>query len=221
MNNTIHVIIENDNVIKNKLKSVLDTFGFNSNFYCDIDIFTSNYTYPSDEGCADCILIFVNNDDNYINKLNNLNALFGLVPFIVLSEDPSITLCRESFKSGAFDFFSFPFKENEIGVKIVHSINEATNNFIGKIEEYKQYTILTNKFNRLSKREKEIMDMIIEGNTSKEVAEKLDVSPRTVEVHRSNIYTKLGIKSLPQLIQEYHYINTYTKNTCPTKVAAY
>ncbi len=72
-------------------------------------------------------------------------------------------------------------------------------------------THLSDKFNRLSVREREIMDMILEGNTSKETAEKLSLSPRTVEVHRSNIYTKLGIKSLPQLIQEYEYINTYPR----------
>lgn len=74
-----------------------------------------------------------------------------------------------------------------------------------------KYTHLSDKFNRLSVREREIMDMILEGNTSKETAEKLSLSPRTVEVHRSNIYTKLGIKSLPQLIQEYEYINTYPR----------
>lgn len=84
--------------------------------------------------------------------------------------------------------------------------------FANEHSELKKYNKLADKFDRLSNREKEIMDMILEGNTSKETAEKLALSPRTVEVHRSNIYTKLGIKSLPQLIQEYEYINTYSRN---------
>lgn len=54
--------------------------------------------------------------------------------------------------------------------------------------------------------------MIFDGNTSKEAAEKLSLSPRTIEVHRSNIYTKLKIKSLPQLVNEYNYIMTYAEN---------
>ncbi|MEX6016845.1 response regulator transcription factor [Providencia vermicola] len=83
--------------------------------------------------------------------------------------------------------------------------------FVSEHAELNKYNKLTDKFNRLSNRE-EIMDIILEGNTSKETAEKLALSPRTVEVHRSNIYTKLGIKSLPQLIQEYEYINTYSRN---------
>ena len=52
--------------------------------------------------------------------------------------------------------------------------------------------------------------MILEGNTSKEAAQKLSLSPRTVEVHRSNMYTKLRIKSLLQLVQEYDFYKNYS-----------
>lgn len=207
MNNTIHVIIESDNVIKNKLKPMMESFGFNFKFYNDEDLFTSNYTYPDEEGAKECVLIFLNSESNHIGRLSNINTYFGIIPFIVFSEKPSLELCRESFKSGAFDFFSFPFKDSDIA----HSVSNAMEQFMSEYEELKKFTELTDKFDRLSNREKEIMDMILEGNTSKETAEKLALSPRTVEVHRSNIYTKLGIKSLPQLIQEYEYINTYSR----------
>ena len=53
------------------------------------------------------------------------------------------------------------------------------------------------------------MEMILDGNTSKEAAEKLSLSPRTVEVHRSNMYTKLKIRSLPQLVHEYDFFKKY------------
>lgn len=208
MNNTIHIIIESDNVIKNKLKLMMDSFGFNFKFYNDEDVFTSNYTYPNEEGAKECVLIFLNSETNHFDRLNNINGSFGILPFIVLSEKSSVELCRESFKSGAFDFFSFPFKDSDVA----YAISNATDHFINVYEEYKKYTHLTDKFDRLSNREKEVMDMILKGNTSKETAEILELSPRTVEVHRSNIYTKLGIKSLPQLIQEYEYINTYSRN---------
>ena len=181
MNNTIHVIIDSDNVFKNKLKLMMESFGFIFKFYNNEETFMSNYTYPFESNVKECILLFLNNDENRINRLNNISSNFGIVPFIVLAEEPSINLCRESFKSGAFDFFPCPFKD----IEILNAISNATELFVS---------------------------MILEGNTSKETAEKLSLSPRTVEVHRSNIYTKLGIKSLPQLIQEYDYINTYPKH---------
>ncbi|HBO22584.1 response regulator transcription factor [Providencia sp.] len=208
MNCTIHVIIENDNVFKNKLKLMMESFDYIFKFYNNEEVYISNYTYPLEEGAKECILLFLNNDGSHINRLNNINNNFGIVPIIILSDEPSISLCRESFKSGAFDFFPFPFKDIEIS----NSINCAAERFTHELEDYKKHIYLTNKFDRLSIREREIMDMILDGNTSKETAEKLSLSPRTVEVHRSNIYTKLGIKSLPQLIQEYDYINTYPKN---------
>ncbi len=208
MNNTIHVIIESDNVFKNKLKLMMESFDFIFKFYNNEEIYISNYTYPLEEGTKECILLILNNDENHINRLNNINNNFGIVPVIVLSETSSINLCRESFKSGAFDFFPLPCKE----VEILNSINCAMELFLQKHKKQKKYTYLTDKFDRLSAREREIMDMILDGNTSKDTAEKLSLSPRTVEVHRSNIYTKLGIKSLPQLIQEYDYINTYPKH---------
>ncbi|MEQ5620088.1 response regulator transcription factor [Providencia rettgeri] len=207
MNNTIHVIVESDNVFKNKLKLMMESFDFIFRFYNNEELFMSNYTYPNEDNVKECILLFLNNDENRISRLNNINNSFGIVPFIVLAEEPSISLCRASFKAGAFDFFPFPFKD----IEILKSIGNATELFLNMHEKYKKYTYLSDKFNRLSVREREIMDMILEGNTSKETAEKLSLSPRTVEVHRSNIYTKLGIKSLPQLIQEYEYINTYPK----------
>lgn len=208
MNNTIHVIIDSDNVFKNKLKLMMESFGFVFRFYNNEDIFISNYTYPLESNVKECILLFLNNNENRISRLTNINNTFGIVPFIVLAEEPSVSLCRESFKSGAYDFFPFPFKE----IEILNAISSATEQFLDLHESHKKYTYLSDKFERLSVREREIMDMILDGNTSKETAEKLSLSPRTVEVHRSNIYTKLGIKSLPQLIQEYEYINTYSKN---------
>lgn len=208
MNNTIHVIIDSDNVFKNKLKLMMESFGFVFKFYNNEDTFISNYTYPSESNVRECILLFLNNNENRISRLTNINNTFGIVPFIVLAEEPSVSLCRESFKSGAYDFFPYPFKD----IEILNAIGSATEQFLDLHENHKKYTYLFDKFERLSVREREIMDMILEGNTSKETAEKLSLSPRTVEVHRSNIYTKLGIKSLPQLIQEYDYINTYSKN---------
>ncbi|MBC8652812.1 helix-turn-helix transcriptional regulator [Providencia vermicola] len=168
MNNTIHVIIDSDNVFKNKLKLMMESFGFIFKFYNNEETFMSNYTYPFESNVKECILLFLNNDENRINRLNNISSNFGIVPFIVLAEEPSINLCRESFKSGAFDFFPCPFKD----IEILNAISNATELFVSMHEEHKKYTYLSDKFARLSTREREIMDMILEGNTSKETAEK-------------------------------------------------
>ncbi|HHR6078713.1 TPA: response regulator transcription factor [Providencia alcalifaciens] len=208
MNNTIHVIVENDNVFKNKLKSKMESYDFIFKFYNDEEVFISTYTYPKEESAKDCVLLFVDNNSSHINKLKNLTQSLAIVPVVVIAEEPSATLCRDCFKAGAFDFYAFPFDDRVF----LSAIEGANEHFDKRSEGHKKYLYLTDKFDRLSAREREIMDMILDGNTSRETAEKLSLSPRTVEVHRSNIYTKLRIKSLPQLIQEYEYINTYSVN---------
>lgn len=208
MNSTIHVIIENDNVFKNKLKLKMESFDFIFKFYNNEEVFISTYTYPLEENATDCVLLFLNNDIARIHKLKNITHLLGVIPIIAISEESSTVLCRDCFKAGAFDFHVFPFNDHEL----LSAIQSAHIYFSEAHENHKKYVFLSDKFDRLSAREREIMDMILDGNTSRETAEKLSLSPRTVEVHRSNIYTKLGIKSLPQLIQEYEYINTYSAN---------
>ncbi|MEQ5222460.1 LuxR C-terminal-related transcriptional regulator [Providencia alcalifaciens] len=208
MNSAIHVIVENDNVFKNKLKSKMESFDFIFKFYNDEEVFISTYTYPKEENATDCVLLFVGNNSSHINKLKNLTQSLAVVPVIVIAEEPSAALCRDCFKAGAFDFYVFPFDDRVF----LSAIQGANEHFDKQNENHKKYIYLADKFDRLSAREREIMDMILDGNTSRETAEKLSLSPRTVEVHRSNIYTKLGIKSLPQLIQEYEYINTYSAN---------
>lgn len=114
--------------------------------------------------------------------------------------------CRRAFKAGILEFFKKPINSE----LLVNAIHDAFNQYENSLTKYHGYQRVKDKFSKLSAREKEVMDMILEGNTSKEAAQKLSLSPRTVEVHRSNMYTKLRIKSLLQLVQEYDFYKNYS-----------
>ncbi|MEI9533998.1 response regulator transcription factor [Moellerella wisconsensis] len=209
MEKIIHIIMHDDNATKNKLELIMESIGGKIRFYKDEQSFISNYTYPVTNVTQECIIKYINNEDclstSGINALNNKD---NIIPVIIITEKPSIEICRDSFKNGAFEYFHLPLK----GFELQDAINNASDVFKRSFERYQLFTSLSEKFKKLSNREKEVMAMILDGNTSKEAAEKLSLSPRTVEVHRSNIYTKLKIKSLPQLVNEYSYIITYTEN---------
>ncbi|MNJ01792.1 Transcriptional regulatory protein FixJ [compost metagenome] len=72
---------------------------------------------------------------------------------------------------------------------------------------------MQHKFDQLSEREREVMENIIEGKTSKEIARVLALSPRTVEAHRANIFSKLAVTSLAQLVKEHETLNFLSKTT--------
>ena len=129
----------------------------------------------------------------------------NIIPVIIISGDSSIESCRNAFKSGAFEYLTRPLNVNEL----LNIVSESFLHYESEVEQFRTYISLKDKFGKLSNREKEVMEMILDGNTSKEAAEKLSLSPRTVEVHRSNMYTKLKIRSLPQLVQEYDFFKKY------------
>ena len=209
MDTNVHVIIKDDDITKNKLQSIIESFGGQVRFYDNETLFISAYSYSATHSSKECLITYFKNDDEQkLEKLNSLKNHGQIVPIIVISDKPSVEFCRQSFKMGAFEFFALPLKNAEI----LEAINQASEIFRVSSERYQLFLTLSNKFKKLSNREKEVMAMILEGNTSKEAAEKLSLSPRTVEVHRSNIYTKLKIKSLPQLVNEYSYITSYTEN---------
>ncbi len=209
MDTNVHVIIKDDEITKNKLQSIIESFGGQARFYDNESLFLSTYTYPSTNLSKECLITYFKNDDEQkIEKLYSLKNHGQIMPIIVVSDKPSVEFCRQSFKMGAFEFFALPLKNADI----LEAINSAAEIYQVSSERYQLFLTLSNKFKKLSNREKEVMTMILEGNTSKEAAEKLSLSPRTVEVHRSNIYTKLKIKSLPQLVNEYSYITNYTGN---------
>jgi DNA-binding NarL/FixJ family response regulator len=60
-----------------------------------------------------------------------------------------------------------------------------------------------NQLDRISGREREVLELVADGLSSKEIARQLDLSPRTIEVHRANLFSKLGVDSLADLIRFY------------------
>ena len=196
MESIIHLITFEDDSTKVQLKAVLSSLAANVKTY-----------FSSTKGAhKECIIINTKSSAApSIALIKELNKLRNIIPVIIISGDSSIESCRNAFKSGAFEYLTRPLNVNEL----LNIVSESFLHYESEVEQFRTYISLKDKFGKLSNREKEVMEMILEGNTSKEAAEKLSLSPRTVEVHRSNMYTKLKIRSLPQLVQEYDFFKKY------------
>ena len=103
----------------------------------------------------------------------------------------------KAVKEGAVDFISKPFRDQELLDCIQRAIRD-----LGMIQDRNlvRSTIFTN-LAKLSPREKEVMDMVIEGKANKVIAMELNLSERTVEVHRSHVMEKMQTRSLAKLVQ--------------------
>ncbi len=121
------------------------------------------------------------------------------IPVIIMTGHGNINLCRRAFKSGAFEFLTKPIDAD----LLLETVSGAMAQFQTQAAQRQQATQLRDKLNTLSAREHEVMALMMEGKSNKEIAKDLQLSARTVEAHRANLFSKLEINSLAKLIKLY------------------
>ncbi|MEP1331059.1 MAG: response regulator [Lentilitoribacter sp.] len=126
-------------------------------------------------------------------------------PTIVISGHGDIDACRRAFRNGAIDFLSKPIDEQDL----IDAIQKGLSIVEDAVQREAETLEVRELFTQLSKREREVLDLVVKGITSQQIADALSLSPRTVESHRASIGNKLGTTSTAEqtkLWQEAHNI---------------
>jgi len=126
------------------------------------------------------------------------------LPIIFMSAHADIDITVRAMKNGAFDFFTKPFNHQLLLEAIHKAITYSQENYL------KESMCLT--FEKLTWQEHQIIEFILSGKSSKEMAALLNLSKKTIEYHRSKIMRKLDLNSLAQLVQYYLYYQEHFKN---------
>lgn len=111
----------------------------------------------------------------------------------------NIDLCRRAFKNGAVEFLTKPIDAD----LLFEVVGEAMTQQKARLEAQQKRLPLQEKLATLTARENEMLEQLIQGYSSKEIARLCSLSPRTVEAHRANIFSKLEVNSLPKLLKMY------------------
>jgi two-component system, LuxR family, response regulator FixJ len=120
-------------------------------------------------------------------------------PIIMLTGHGTVEMCRRAFKSGAAEFLEKPVNDEQL----LEALQNAVRMHVKSRERNQTDQQVQARFMHLSDREREVLGLIVSGLTNKEIGRALDVSPRTVETHRANLFAKLQAESLAQLIRQY------------------
>lgn len=120
------------------------------------------------------------------------------MPIIVISGHGDIPMAVSAMKQGAMDFLEKPF-DGDVLLRLVNRALTKANK--AKDEQGAQQEIL-DCYANLSRREKEVMALVVAGNANRQIAEELDISPKTVEVHRSRVMSKMRAGSLAELVKQ-------------------
>jgi two-component system response regulator FixJ len=135
-------------------------------------------------------------DMSGVELLRKLGALSAHIPSIVITGHGDVPMAVAAMKAGALDFIEKPF-EDEV---LIEAIKRAAAKLSSEPGGEDVAAIRT-RLERLSEREREVLSGVVAGLPNKTIAYDLDISPRTVEVHRANVMSKMEARSLPELVR--------------------
>ena len=186
------IVIDDDPRVRDAIRLVLETEGYAVQTHASAEDFLANDS-PLSKGC---LLI-----DAVLPGMSGLELLVQLttqkhhLPAIMITGQSNVPMAVEAMKSGAADFIDKPVGAEELLASVAKALALAKDS--SRIAEW--HDAASRHIARLTHRQRQIMDLVLAGHPSKNIAADLGISQRTVENHRASIMRKTGSKSLPAL----------------------
>ena len=186
-------VIDDDQDIRNSLTWLLDSVQLETKTFSSATEFL-NYPRPNTPACL--ILDIRMRGMSGLQLQQQLNQQKTRMPIIFMTGHGDIPMSVNAMKAGAFDFLEKPFNPQHMLNQIQACLQQAEQDFVAA-ENRKQQLL---KLKSLSPRENEIINLLVDGLSSKHIAQMLNISHKTVEIHRTHIRQKLGTESIAQIV---------------------
>lgn len=187
-------IIDDDEAIRDALGWQFETRGVASRSWPSAEAFLADYR----DDMQGCIVLDIRMDG--MSGLDCFDRLLDLkcrMPVIFLTGHGDVPLAVATLRKGAYHFIEKPFNDNEL----VNVVIEALRHDAAARELEASQASVASRMASLTAREREVMELILAGKFNKVIADQLDIAMRTVEVHRSRIFEKMGVRSAVELSQ--------------------
>jgi len=187
-------IIEDDEAVRDSLVLMLESVGHHAKAFANADSFLSAYS-PQMSGCIVLDIRMPGMDGMELQ--NRLNALNSILPIIFVTGHGDVPMAVEAMQRGAMDFVQKPYREQELLGKISAALKLDEENR----QSLQEKQLISEHLASLTPREYEVMEGMVAGKANKVIAYDLDISQRTVEIHRARVMEKLNAKSLAHLVR--------------------
>jgi two-component system response regulator FixJ len=189
-------VIDDDPAMRDSLDFLLGSAGFS------VQLFDSAQTFLDQlPGMAvGCVVTDVRMPGiDGIELLRQLNSGSGVrkLPVIVMTGHGDVPLAVEAMKLGALDFLEKPFDDE----RLIGMIETALSQSDGETKSEAVTAELASRLASLTQRERQVMQGLVTGQSNKQIAREYDISPRTVEVYRANVMTKMQAGNLSELVR--------------------
>ncbi len=190
----IVMVVDDDSGVRNAMRTLLKSVGIQSTLYASAQEFLGAYQ-PTQPGCL--VLDIRMPGMSGLELQQELNLRGAVIPVIFMSGHGDIPMAVEAMQHGAFDFLQKPFRDQDLLDRIQRAIVKD-----GELRKsLGEHTRIRAHLESLTPREREVLDLMTQGKQNKAIAQVLDVSPRTVEIHRARVMEKMGAQSVAELVR--------------------
>lgn len=192
---TPHVyIVEDDEAVRESLQLMLESVGYKTRAYTSANAFLDEH-HSEMGGCL--VLDIRMPGMNGMELQRKLNERNSMLPIIFVTGHGDVPMAVEAMQQGAFDFVQKPYREQELLEKIERGFAfDKTNR-----ESLQERQSIAVRLQSLTPRELDVLRLMVEGKANKVIAIDLDISQRTVEIHRARVMEKLEANSLAHLVR--------------------
>jgi two-component system, LuxR family, response regulator FixJ len=187
-------VVDDDDIVRDSLRALLESAGYLVSDFGSADTFLSEVTRDA-VGCLVTDIRMPGMDGLELQR--ELVKLQIRLPVIIITGHGDIPLAVMAMKCGALDFIEKPFDDEALLNSVQRGVETAE-----KAQEHASLVgAAAENIASLTARERQVLDLLIAGHANKVIAYKLDISPRTVEVHRGRVMEKMGARNLSDLVR--------------------
>lgn len=192
--NSIVYIVDDDQAIRHAMGLLLKSVRLEHQVFASADEFLDLYT-GNNNGCL--ILDIRMPGLGGLELQQKLIEMDCSLPIIFITGHGDIPMAVDAMQNGAFDFIQKPFRDQELLDRITDALTAAHE----RQTKREQKENVQERVNTLTKREHEVLDLVVTGKPNKIIAHELGVSQRTIEIHRARVMEKMHAKSLAELVR--------------------
>jgi len=187
-------IVDDDQAIRHAMELLMRSVGLEYEIFHSGDDFLSKYSTDR----PGCLVLDIRMPGlGGLELQQKLIEMESSLPIIFITGHGDVPMAVEAMQKGAVDFIQKPFRDQEL----LDRIREALKTDEERRSAREHHDEVSSKLRKLTRREREVLDLVVTGKPNKIIAYELGVSQRTVEIHRARVMEKMEAKSLADLVR--------------------
>lgn len=187
-------VVDDDEAVRDSVKELVASVGLRAETFASAEAFLSAH----DPARAGCLVLDVRMARiSGLGLQARLGEMNSRIPIVFVTAHADVPMVVEAMRAGAVGFVTKPYREQEL----LDNINEALSRDAAARSDSSRHSEFARTLQLLTERENEVMQLAMQGLPSKVIAQRLDISHRTVELHRSRVLEKFGLASTAELMR--------------------